>query len=236
MAARKYSVGIGPVPVPPERSGSSTTRSNAPAATVHRQPPSHRATTELVCGLVLVPVVTCLAVVVTGRAGREHGQPLPQVLGPDEPFRAHHPLQRPQPALVVAPALTGGMGGLPRGDLADQRLPEVLPVDAPGVMERERHPERPALPRRGEDQLTVVPGRRGRARRIEQVGGVGMPARAGPARPACPAGRAGHGALTFATPTMASLVTRAASSSSEAFSVPAGRSGSTMYLTSELES
>src|SRR5215469_4728897 len=253
MAARKYSVGIGPVPVPPERGGSSTTRSNPPAATVHRQPPSHRATTELVCGasvmpppprpasasprpplgalvpvgpglVVLVPVVSRFAVVVTGRAGRQLGLPGPQVTGIDETFPAHHPLQRAQPALVVVPALTRGMGGLPRGDLADQRLTEVLPVHAPGVVERERDAERPALPRRGEDQLAVVPGRGGRARRIEQVGGVGASA------------RAGHGAVTFATPTMASLVTRPASSSSEALPVPAGRSGSTMYRTSELES
>src|SRR6516225_11813733 len=120
MEARKYSVGIGPVPVPPERAGSSTTRSNPPAATVHRQPPSHRATTELVCGLVLVPVAPRLVVVVTGRPGRQLGLPGPQVAGIDETLSAHHPLQRAQPALVVVPALTRGMGGLPRGDLADQ--------------------------------------------------------------------------------------------------------------------
>src|SRR5262245_15533554 len=135
MAARKYSVGIGPVPVPPDRSGSSTTRSNPPAATVHRQPPSHRATTELVCGssappawvtpppprravvlapgglrlAVPVPVAARLVVVVTGRAGRQQGLPGPQIAGADEPLGAHHPFQRPEPALVVVPALTRRM-------------------------------------------------------------------------------------------------------------------------------
>jgi len=51
MAASRYSVGIGPLPVPPEPGGSSTTRSNPPASTRQRQPPSNRATTELVFGL-----------------------------------------------------------------------------------------------------------------------------------------------------------------------------------------
>src|SRR5215467_15549462 len=55
MAASRYSVGIGPVPVPPERGGSSTTSSNPPASTRQRQPPSHRATTELVCALPVPP-------------------------------------------------------------------------------------------------------------------------------------------------------------------------------------
>src|SRR6266851_6379928 len=49
MAASRYSVGIGPVPVPPALGGSSTTRSKPPASTRQRQPPSHRATTEFVC-------------------------------------------------------------------------------------------------------------------------------------------------------------------------------------------
>src|SRR5579859_7638949 len=48
MAASRYSVGIGPVPVPPALAGSSTTRSKPPASTRQRQPPSHRATTEFV--------------------------------------------------------------------------------------------------------------------------------------------------------------------------------------------
>src|SRR5260370_32999188 len=48
MAASRYSVGIGPVPVRPALGGSSTTRSKPPASTRQRQPPSHRATTEFV--------------------------------------------------------------------------------------------------------------------------------------------------------------------------------------------
>src|SRR5271165_2865381 len=172
MAASRYSVGIGPVPVPPERSGSSTTSSNPLAVTRHRQPPSHRAITELVCSvpcsppgalgprlpsslvprssvqaaprpgvacaarsfLVVMPVVVPVigTVVVTGGPGRELVQPGPQVVGGDQAHPADQPLQGAQPALVVAPALAGRMAGLPLADLADQRLAEVLPVDAPG--------------------------------------------------------------------------------------------------------
>src|ERR1700722_5138101 len=152
MAASRYSVGMGPVPVPPEVSRSSTTRSQPPAATRHpqpppprpprpnppapprhRQPPSQRATTELVCGRVPGSV---MPVVVTGGPGRQFGPPRPQVVGGDQARPAHQPFQRPQPALVVAPALAGRVSSLPVGDLADQRLTEVLPVDAPGVVQR----------------------------------------------------------------------------------------------------
>ena len=72
-----------------------------------------------------------------------------------------------------------------------------------GVVQRERHAERPALPRRGEYELAVVARRRGRAGRIEQIGRISA------------AGREGHGTATWATPTMASRVTRSASSASE---------------------
>jgi hypothetical protein len=61
----------------------------------------------------------------------------------------------------------------------------------------------------GEDQLAVRARRRARAVdvELEQLGR--------------------HGALTFRTPTIASRVTRVASSCSDIASVPAGRSGST---------
>src|SRR5260370_24197990 len=48
MEASRYSVGIGPVPVPPALGGSSTTRWRRPAWARQRPPPSHRATTEFV--------------------------------------------------------------------------------------------------------------------------------------------------------------------------------------------
>src|ERR1700722_2314879 len=200
MAASRYSVGMGPVPVPPEVSRSSTTRSKPPAATRHRQPPSRRATTELVCGRVPGSV---MPVVVTGGPGRQFGPPRPPVVGGDQARPAHQPFQRPQPALAVAPALAGRVSSLPVGDLADQRLTEVLPVDAPGVVQRQRDTERLALPRRGEDELAVVPRRGGRAGRVEQVGRASV------------THWVTHGTATLATPTMASLLTRAASSASE---------------------
>src|SRR6516162_7702477 len=223
MAASRYSVGMGPVPVPPERSGSSTTKSNPPAATRHRQPPSHRAVTELVCGPLVgvrelaasVAMRVVVPVVMPGGPPRQLVQPGLQVVGSDQPRPAHQPLQGAQPALVVVPALPGRVGGFPVADLTDQRLAEILPVDAPGVVQRERDAERLALPRRGEHQLAVVAGRSGRADRIEQVGSISIGPRTA---------REGHGTATSATPTMASRVTRAASSASEYCSVPAGRS------------
>src|SRR6266496_3151219 len=179
MAARKYSVGIGPVPVPPALSGSSTRRSNPAAVTRHRHP-----------GL--------------------------QLLGRYQAALADQPLQGPQPAPVIAPVVLRRVACLPGSDLGDQALPEVLPVDPPGLLQRQREAEGLALPRRGEDQLAVIPGRSRRAGRVEQVAGVRT------------AAGIAHGAPATATPTMASLVTRAASSSSDICSVPAGRSGSTM--------
>src|SRR5580704_8556115 len=154
--------------------------------------------------LVVVPVI--VTVVIAGGAGRQLGPPRSQVVGGDQSRAAHQPFQRPQPAFVVVPALAGRVGGFPVTDLADQRLTEVLPVDAPGVVQRQRDAERLALPWRGEHEFAVVPGRGGRAGRIEQVGGVGVIPRAL---------RVTHGAATVATPTMASRVTRAASSASE---------------------
>src|SRR6516164_2575541 len=119
MAASRYSVGIGPVPVPPERSGSSTTRSNPPAATRQRQPPSQRAVTELVCGpsaglrelaasvvmRVVMRVMRVVAVVMPGGPLCQLVQPGPQVAGADQACPGDQPLQGAQPALVVVPAL-----------------------------------------------------------------------------------------------------------------------------------
>src|SRR6266702_8844124 len=140
MAARKYSVGIGPVPVPPALGGSSTTRSNPPAVTRHRQPPSHRATTELVRGPsagvpgasgrpsgVMVMAMRAAARLVLRRAGGQHRGPGAQLGIGHQAALACQPLQRPQPAAVVAPVPGGLAASLPGPDLADQRLPEILP-------------------------------------------------------------------------------------------------------------
>src|SRR5260370_1019900 len=105
---------------------------------------------------------------------------------------------------------------LPVADLGDQELPEVLPVDAARLAQGQRDAECPALPGCGEGELAVVPGRGRGAGRVKEIRGIRM------------AAGVGHGALTAATPTMASLVTRAASSSSDRCPVPSGRSGITM--------
>src|SRR6185437_567615 len=133
-------------------------------------------------------------------------------------------LESGEPAPVIAPLVAEIVAGLPRRDVGDQVLPEVLPVDTARIRQRDYETERLALPRRGEHQLAVVTRRCRGPGGIEQVCGVRATA------------LTGHGALTLATPTIESLVTRVARSSSDKCSVPAGRSGSTMYLTSELES
>src|SRR5260370_35203099 len=97
MAVSMYSVGIGPAPVPPALSGSSTTRLKPPASARHRQPPSHHAVTELVAcrpappdvlTLALSMVVRGLAVGVARRAvgvpsgpAAEPASPATQVIG-----------------------------------------------------------------------------------------------------------------------------------------------------------
>src|SRR5215471_12817742 len=142
MAARKYSVGIGPVPVPPTLSGSSTTSSNPAApsrntATRHRQPPSQRAVTEFVCGssAVMRVVVAMSGRPVVRRPGREQRLAGPQVIAAHHPALAQRPFQGPEPAAVVAPVAAVAGPGLPAADLGDQVLPEVLPVDPPGLLQ-----------------------------------------------------------------------------------------------------
>src|SRR5712664_218935 len=107
-------------------------------------------------------VVRGLAVVVPSGTGGQNVRPRAQVIGADQALTANHPLQRAQPALVVTPVLPRRVRGLPRTDFGYQRLAEVFPPDTAGVMERERHPERTALPGRGEYKLAIVPRRRGR--------------------------------------------------------------------------
>src|SRR5262249_62147917 len=139
---------------------------------------------------VLVALVAVIFMVVTGGAGRQQRGPVGQRAGVDQAIGAGRPLQRAQPAVVVTPALPGRMGRLPGPDFADQRLAEVLPVDQACLVEGQRQPERPALPRCGEHQLAVVAWWARRAGAGEEGGRVGVPA--GPV----------PGAATTATPTM----------------------------------
>src|SRR5262249_36659386 len=78
-------------------------------------------------------VVAGVDVIVTGRKRRELCRPVRDGSGPDQALRAHHPFKGAQPAVVVAPPLPGRVRGFPAADLADQGLPEVLPVDQPAV-------------------------------------------------------------------------------------------------------
>src|SRR5258708_16886239 len=184
---------MGAVPVPPAVSGACTTRVNPGGVRQHRQPPSHRAMTEFVCGWSAGMAgarrrrrcVLRVIVAVAGRAMvrwpcRDHRRAGPQIIVADQAALADQMLQRAEPACVVAPAVVPGMAGLPHADLDDQALPEILPVDLAGLVQGERETERLALPGRRERELAVVPGRCRRARRIQEVGGVRVAARAGP--------------------------------------------------------
>src|SRR5215218_7471166 len=115
---------MGPRPVPPTDSGSSTVSRKPPASTEHSQPPWYVATA------VLVPPrsVVVVAVIVTGGSRGERGRARPDVVGRDEPRAGEHLLQRLQPAAVVAEAV-----GSRRADPLDQRRPEGLVVDRAGV-------------------------------------------------------------------------------------------------------
>src|SRR6476619_7489993 len=107
-----------------------------------------------------------------------------------------------------------GVVGLPPGDGGDQPFLEVVPDEDAVLVERDRDAEDPALPRLGEDELAVGPGWGRRSVDVELDRKVLRQAHA-------------TGVGTRATPTIASRVTSAASSSSERSSVPSGRSGRT---------
>ena len=149
-----------------------------------------------------------MIVVVAGGAGRVGGGQLGHLgLGRD-PAVGHDRLQRLLPALVVAVRAVGV--GLPPLHCGDEMVAEVVPAEAALLHQGRGHGEGPALPGLVEHHLAVEPGRAGRVVGLEE-------------RHRQP----GEGAGTFATPTMASRVTRSASSSSEKASAPAGRWGST---------
>src|SRR5579884_858747 len=95
---------------------------------------------------------------------------------------------------------------------------ELSPRIAPLAMERDRHAEGTALPRRLEDELAVL------ARRGNLVG----QARRRILQRDCHRAAASPGGDACATPTIESRLTSAASSVSSIPPVPAGRSGRTM--------
>src|SRR5690242_1117970 len=112
--------------------------------------------------------------VVTGGERRELLGAVGQLAGVHQALGGGRPLQRAQPALVVAPALPGRMGRVPVADLADQRPAEVFPVDQAGLAEGQRQAKRPALPRRGKHQLAVVTWRCRGPGGVEEAGRVGV--------------------------------------------------------------
>ena len=129
------------------------------------------------------------------------------------PMSGQERLERGQPSLVVRRL---GIGGVRRGDLVDEAGAELVPLVEMVVAQHDRHAE--GTPSQGASK-TNSPFLRGSA-----DGPSISPTRSSASRHHS----ASAGALTVATPIMASRVTSAANSSSESPSVPAGRSGSTM--------
>ena len=92
--------------------------------------------------------------------------------------------------------------------------PKFLPREEGVFNQTDDNPKCPALPRRFKNYFAII-SRRGSRRPIENVHSC-------------------HGFVALATPIMASRVTRDASASRSMLSLPAGRSGSTRNLVSEL--
>src|SRR4028118_982340 len=68
-------------------------------------------------------------------------------------------LERGQPVPIVVPHLAFVLlGSFPVTDLRDEPPSKLFPVKMPPFVQRDRHTERLALPRRFEYQLSVFPG------------------------------------------------------------------------------
>ena len=118
--------------------------------------------------------VRVAVIVVVVESVRDLGGALAELGRRDDLLLDEHVLQRVEPALVVGAAvLADAVLGLVGGDLGDQARAEDLVVDRTGVVQRDRNPERTALPRRLEDELAVAARQRRR------------PVRGGDARAAC---------------------------------------------------
>lgn len=128
-------------------------------------------------------------------------------------------------SFVVSILRAWRVAALPRLYLIDQRIAEFIPSEESAIAQRVRHAEHPPLPRLVEYELSVSHGGRRGPLVLEA-----------PTQYFVTRSLAHAGASSLSTPTMLSRVTSAMSSSSLMLSVPAGRSGNTMYRTSEEES
>jgi hypothetical protein len=109
--------------------------------------------------------------------------------------------ERDRPRFVIGARRIGVDGG-------DEALPKLVPVEPAQLYDGERHAEDPPLPRRVEDELTVLARECSRTRHLLHLGSH-------------------ERTHSRATPIIPSRVTVAASSASVAPPVPAGRSGTT---------
>src|SRR5215210_5570940 len=104
-----------------------------------------------------------------GVPGSRHelGRPLLYLLFREEPPVLDEGLKRGQPVTVVVPHLAFVLlGSLPVTDLRDEAPSKLLPVVMTPFVQRDRHTERLALPRRFEYQLSVFPGKSSRATHV----------------------------------------------------------------------
>src|SRR5438876_11024014 len=70
-------------------------------------------------------------------------------------------LEGREPALIVAPSrVSPPIVALPIGDLGDQPLAELLPLEEARLVQRHGEAKEPRFPGRVEDQFAVLAGRR----------------------------------------------------------------------------
>ena len=100
--------------------------------------------------------VLVLVVVVVRPVVGDRGGALVELAGRDEPCLEQHVLQRVEPVLVVAAPSPSAPSRPCAAISAIRRARKILEVDRAGVVERDREAERPALPRRLEDELAVL--------------------------------------------------------------------------------
>src|SRR5260221_6246930 len=102
-------------------------------------------------------LVVAVRVVVSRRTPLEAAGAVEDDGAVDETAVLQERLERLEPAPVVRVLLVRRMAALPPGDAPREPGREVLPGEGTPGVEGEGEPEGAALPRLGEDQLTVAP-------------------------------------------------------------------------------
>lgn len=170
----------------------------------------------MVAVMVMVVIMIAVVVIMSRRAGGQYGRGVGDLGVGHQAELDDQLFQRSLPAtpVVVGLGFLIAESLLMIGDVADQQVPELVPLEPLRFEQPHGGPEHPGLPRRGEHQLTVGPRRGGRSVNFQHiVGGAQRPAPSG--------------VSMLATPIIESRLTSSVNSASDIDSVPSGRSGIT---------